>query len=649
MRIKNHLENINLNSLYYIGTFMIHLQNISLKFGDQTVFEDMNMMIQDQDRIALVGRNGSGKSTLLKIIAGKQGLDGGNVVSTKGLNIAYMPQDMVLNSTKTVEDEAFATFEGLFENMQEAKKLEEKIHNSDKPCAEDVERYSQLQYDIQEMEPEAKMLQVNKLLTGLKFDEAHRKTRVDQLSVGWRMRLVLAKLLLQDADFYLFDEPTNHLDLATKEWFLDFLKYETTFGFLLVCHDRYFLDNLCNKTLAILPGGKSKIYTGNYSYYKKLEAEEAIFLEKAYEAQQRDIKQRKETIEKFRASATKAKMAQSMIKQLEKIELIEKQVQSKKVNFALPPAERAGQTVLTVKGVSHSFSRQLFKDVNFTIQRGEKVCLVAPNGTGKSTLFNLIASKLELQNGSIEQGHKVTSTLFDQDQEKVLNPNFTIIEEIIAHCKATEQRMRTFLGSFLFPKADAMKLTKVLSGGERNRVAMVKVLLSNANFLMLDEPTNHLDIESKETVLNALQQFDGTMLFVSHDQDFVNNLATRIIELSETGIISYDGNYDDYLEFKNTLATQGAAKASKVEKKVVKESTLSKKELFTLRKKYKNLENNMKKYQVELDALLTNMYNFEFGTPEYEKAQEKKTTLDQRIAKAESDIENFAHKDELDI
>jgi len=630
---------------------MINLQNINLKYGDQTVFNDLNILIQDSDRIALVGRNGSGKSTLLKIIAGQQGLDGGSVVVSKGMSVAYMPQDMVIHSSKTVEEEALATFGDLYENMKEAKILEDKIHASAQPLAQDVEKYAQLQHGIQEMEPELKILKVNKLLTGLKFDEKHRKTRVDQLSVGWRMRLVLAKLLLQEADFYLFDEPTNHLDLSTKEWFLNFLKYETTFGFLLVCHDRYFLDNLCNKTLAIVASGKSKIYSGNYSYYKKLEEEEAIFLEKAYEAQQRDIKQRKETIEKFRASATKAKMAQSMIKQLEKIEIIEKQQQSKKVSFALPPSERAGQTVLTVSNVSHSFNRQLFKDVNFTIQRGEKVALIAPNGTGKSTLFNLISSKLALQNGSVEQGYKVTSTLFDQDQEKVLNPEFTIIKEVTAHCVATEQKIRTFLGSFLFPKADAMKKTAVLSGGERNRVAMVKVLLSNANFLMLDEPTNHLDIESKETVLSALQQFDGTMLFVSHDQDFVNNLATRIIELSDNGIVSYEGGYDAYLDFKNTLQRKDTVVANKPQSKnsSSKESTLSKKELFQLRKKYKNLENNMNKYKVELETILTNMYELSFGTTEYTQAQEKKEILEQRIEKSEQELSTFAHKDELEL
>lgn len=633
---------------------MIHLKNLNLKFGDQIVYDDLNLMIQDDDRIALVGRNGSGKSTLLKVIAKQQGIDSGDIAITKGLNVAYMPQDMVLYSTKTVEEEAFATFETLFNNMQQAKILEDKIHNSTTPTAADVEKYAQLQHDIQEMEPELKLLKVNKLLAGLQFDERQRKTPVNQLSVGWRMRLVLAKLLLQEADFYLFDEPTNHLDLSTKEWFLNFLKYETTFGFLLVCHDRYFLDNLCNKTLAILPAGKSKIYAGNYSYYKRLEEEEAIYLEKAYEAQQRDIKQRKETIEKFRASATKAKMAQSMIKQLEKVEIIEMQQKSKKINFSLPPVERAGQTILTVKNVSHSFNRELFKNVNFTIQRGEKVALIAPNGTGKSTLFNLIASKLELQNGSIEQGYNVTATLFDQDQEKVLNPNFTILEEVTAACKATEQRIRTFLGSFLFPKGDVLKKTSVLSGGERNRVAMVKVLLSNANFLMLDEPTNHLDIESKETVLNALQQFDGTLLFVSHDQDFVNNLATRIIELNDTGVISYEGNYDAYIEFKNASArkqnmkTASNATDTKSNNRP-KESTLSKKELFELRKKYKNLENNMNKYKIELETLLTNMYQFEFGSIAYNQAQEKKDTLEKRISKSQEELLHFPHLEELDL
>lgn len=634
---------------------MIHLKNLNLKFGDQTVYDDLSLMIQDEDRIALVGRNGSGKSTLLKVIAGQQGIDGGNIVVTKGLNVAYMPQEMLLLSEKTVEDEAFATYETLYKNIEQAQKLEDKITAAGAlPQAADVELYAQLQHDIAEMDPDAKRLKVNKILAGLHFDERHRKTRVDQLSVGWRMRLVLAKLLLQEADFYLFDEPTNHLDLPTKEWFLNFLKYETNFGFLLVCHDRYFLDNLCNKTLAILPAGKSKMYAGNYSYYKRLEEEEAIFLEKAYEAQQRDIKQRKETIEKFRASATKAKMAQSMIKQLEKVEVIQMHQKAKKINFSLPPVERAGQQVLTAKNIAHSFNRQLFHNVNFIIQRGEKVALIAPNGTGKTTLFNIIAEKLGLQTGYIEKGHNVSSSLFDQDQEKVLDPNLTILEEVTAHCKATEQKIRTFLGSFLFPKDAAMKKTLVLSGGERNRVAMVKILLSNANFLMLDEPTNHLDIESKEAVLQALQQFEGTLLFVSHDQDFVNNLATRIIELNENGVISYDGNYDAYLEFKNTLQRKENAKATQSDQaqskgSAQKESTLSKKELFELRKKYKNLENNLNKYKVELEQLLASMYQFAYDSDEYKKATEKKDILSKRIEKSETELVNFPHADELDL
>ncbi|MGZ6254797.1 MAG: ABC-F family ATP-binding cassette domain-containing protein [Candidatus Chromulinivorax sp.] len=633
---------------------MIHLKNLTLKFGDQMVYDDLSLMIQDEDRIALVGRNGSGKSTLLKVIDGLQGIDSGDIIITKGLKVAYMPQEMVINSTLSVQDEAFATYGDLFANIQQAKELEDKIHATTTPLAADVERYAQLLHDIAEQDPDAKRTKVNKLLTGLQFNEHLRNTRVDQLSVGWRMRLVLAKLLLQEADFYLFDEPTNHLDLPTKEWFLNFLKYETQFGFLLVCHDRYFLDNLCNKTLALLPAGKSKIYAGNYSYYKRLEEEEAEFLEKAYEAQQRDIKQRKETIEKFRASATKSRMAQSMIKQLEKVELIQIAPKSKKINFSLAPVKQPGQIVLTVKDVSQTFNRTLFSNVNFTIKRGEKVALIAPNGTGKTTLFNLIAGKLPLQHGSVEQGYNVTSTLFDQDQEKVLDPNLTILQEVVAHCSnASEQKIRTFLGSFLFPKDAAMKVTKVLSGGERNRVAMVKVLLANANFIMLDEPTNHLDIESKEVVLQALQQFDGTILFVSHDQDFVNNLATRILELNENGVVSYDGNYDAYLEFKAMQERKNNAKPSQVQaqtttKKVV-ESTLSKKELFELRKKYKNLENNMNKYKAELEALTATIYQYPYGSAELTQATEKKEILEKRIEKCEQDLLNFPHVDQLDL
>lgn len=613
---------------------MIQLKNICLEYGQQTLYDNLSLNIQTTDRIGLVGRNGSGKSTLLKVITGNIGIDSGHINIAKQQKIAYMPQEVLLQSNKTVEDEAFATFTHLNQLLEEAQKLDAAIHNTTNPRHEDIERYAELQHEIQEQSLEEKQRKVDTILQGLQFDEAKRKTPVTQLSVGWRMRLVLAKLLLQDADFYLFDEPTNHLDLATKEWFLQFLKHESTFGFLIVCHDRYFLDRLCEKTFALQYGGKSKLYTGNYSEYKKQEEFDLLQLEKAYEDQQKEIKQKQRVIDRFRSKSSKAKMAQSMIKQLEKIDLIELEPSSKNINFSLAPVERSGKDVIVVKNMQHAFKHKLFENVSLTIHRGEKVALVAPNGTGKTTLFNLIAGKLAVQHGSIEKGYNVKSTLFDQDQEKVLTPNNTLIQEIESACQASEQKIRSFLGSFLFPKDDVLKQTKVLSGGERNRVAMVKVLLSNANFLMLDEPTNHLDIESKEIVLKALQQFDGTILFVSHDQDFVNNLATRIIELTPHGAISYEGNYDTYLQFKKQetshLEIHHKHQATK-SPQAGEPKTVNKKDLYQIQKRCRNLETKIDKLQKQLDTLHETFYELEYGSDAYNKAASKKAMIEQQI------------------
>lgn len=627
---------------------MIQLKNICLEYGQQTLYDNLSLTLHAHDRIGLVGRNGSGKSTLLKVITGNLGIDSGNINISKQQTIAYMPQEVLLQSNKTVQEEAFATFQQLNALLEESALLDQKIHSTDHPVDEDVERFAHIQHEIQELGLEEKQRKVDTILKGLQFDEEKRKTPVTQLSVGWRMRLVLAKLLLQDADFYLFDEPTNHLDLATKEWFLQFLKYEAKFGFLIVCHDKYFLDKLCDKTFALQYGGKSKLYTGNYSEYKKQEEFDLAQLEKSYEEQQKEIKQKQRVIDRFRSKSSKAKMAQSMIKQLEKIDIIELEPSAKNINFSLQKVERSGKDVITIKNAQHTFKHKIFEHVSFTIHREEKVALVAPNGTGKTTLFNLIAGKLPLQHGSIEKGYNVTSTLFDQDQEKVLTPNNTLIEEIESACQASEQKIRSFLGSFLFPKDDVLKQTKVLSGGERNRVAMVKVLLSNANFLMLDEPTNHLDIESKEIVLKALQQFNGTILFVSHDQDFVNNLATRIIELTPHGAISYDGNYDTYLQFKKqeTSHLQTHHKHQAVEIVNQETTNTNKKELYQLQKKCRNLETKIDKFQNELDKLHDTFYELEYGTEAYNKAAHKKTILEQKINDTTTEWE--AAQEELD-
>ena len=643
---------------------MIFVKNLSLQFGSQIVFDNISCNLSDKDKVGLVGRNGTGKSTLLKVIAGLQDYDKGDIEKSSHFKVAYMPQEVVITSNKNVVDETMASFEYLHKLKEESEQLEPII--LDDPTEEQMTRYCDIQHDLLEHNFDEKQAQAIRILMGLGFDLEKQQKLVSQLSVGWRMRIVLAKLLLQDADFYLFDEPTNHLDITAKNWFLDFLK-TGSFGYLLVCHDRYFLDKACNKTFE-LSMGKLTIYHGNYSYYivqKKMRQEH---LERAYEQQQREIKQQERTIERFKALASKATMMQSMVKKLEKIERVEIERGPRVMNLKLKTPERSGQYVLTVKDVSYSFKNKnnmdpqikpedmLFDHVSFELQREEKAALIAPNGTGKTTLFNLIAKKLSLQHGSIALGHNVTVALFDQDQEKILDPEKTILDEVIASCpRIPESQIRATLGGLLFSGDDIFKKTKVLSGGERNRVAMAKVILSNANFLLLDEPTNHLDIESKEVILNTLQQYEGTILFVSHDQDFVNKLASKIIELTPKGVKTYDGNYEQYLDVQEQIAKL-KNETPKKEQVQIKQQDQTKepakkmndKGLHDLQKKSKSLENKIKNLEHQMAQILEKMGCFAYGSAEYQTTEQEFKKIQNQLEEAQKEWEDIQKQIDLE-
>lgn len=618
---------------------MIFVKNLSLQFGSQLVFDNISCNLSDKDKVGLVGRNGTGKSTLLKIIAGIQDYDNGDIEKSNYFKVAYMPQEVVITSNKNVVDETMASFEYLHKLKEESDLLEPII--MDDPTEEQMTRYCDIQHDLLEHNFDEKKAQAIRILMGLGFDLEKQQKLVSQLSVGWRMRIVLAKLLLQDADFYLFDEPTNHLDITAKNWFLDFLK-AGSFGYLLVCHDRYFLDKACNKTYE-LSMGKLTIYHGNYSYYLVQKKTRQEHLERAYEQQQREIKQQERTIERFKALASKATMMQSMVKKLEKVERVEIERGPRAMNLKLKTPERSGQYVLTVKDVSYSFNQKLFDHVSFEIQREEKAALIAPNGTGKTTLFNLIAKKLELQHGSISLGHNVTVALFDQDQEKILDPEKTILDEVIASCpRIPESQIRATLGGLLFSGDDIFKKTKVLSGGERNRVAMAKVILSNANFLLLDEPTNHLDIESKEVILNALQQYEGTILFVSHDQDFVNKLASKIIELTPKGVKTYDGNYEQYLEVQEQISKLKNDTPKKQPEEIKQtEKKIQNKDFYDLEKKSKNIEKKIEQLEKQKNLFLEKMGTTEYRSQQYQAAQDDLKKTEAQLAAAHQEWEDI--------
>lgn len=569
---------------------MIQLKNISLSFGSRTLFDAISLTIDPDERIGLVGLNGAGKSTLLKVIAKEQRLDDGSIQIPKDISVAYMSQETVLLTDKSVIDEAMTAF------------VDAELE------------------DIARLESEAL-----KMLDGLGFTPEQINGPVDALSVGWKMRLVLAKLLLKKADFYLFDEPTNHLDIVAKDWFISFLKRMPS-GFLLVCHEQFVLDQLCTKIID-LTRGKATSYQGNYSAFvvKKQEADERHYA--AYIQQQKMVEQKQATIARFRAG-TKAKMAQSMLKALDKIDLIappEPMVRTLAV--PLPTLERSGRIVITVEKVGFSFGEKpIFNNVSFSIERGERVAIVSKNGMGKTTLLNVIAGLYKPQKGSIEFGHNVSYALFHQDPNRSLNLNNSIYNEIMESAtKKTEQEVRSMLGAFLFSGEDIHKKIKVLSGGEKNRVSMVKVLLQGANFLILDEPTNHLDIPSKEVLLSALQQYQGTILFVSHDHMFLNQLPTRILELAPNGVYSYSGNYENYSYHKKLDAASGTHKLPNQSDE--KQTTSTKKIDGETRKQISSLESKITKLENQVKEIQQELLNHEYGTLAYTQSYDKLVSL----------------------
>lgn len=620
---------------------MIQANNICLNFGQQTVFDDVSFTLNAHQRVGLVGLNGSGKSTLLKAIAHQQHLDDGSISAAKNKTIAYMPQEVVLNSELSVIDETLTAFGSLFAAQKELEHLETLLDHN--PSEEVIERYAQLQQEVADINPTRLAAKAQEMLQGLGFSTQQIAAPVNTLSVGWKMRVVMAKLLLQNADFYLFDEPTNHLDIVAKDWFLDFLK-NSKFGFLLVSHERYFLDTLCTEILE-LERGKATFYKGNYSRYVEQKEHAIEILQAAHTQQQKEIKQKEANIERFRASAARAKMAQSMIKQLDKIERITLPPSPKSVSFTFPPVQQPGKTVLEVENVGCAFGeKEIFKHVTFAIERGEKVGVVAANGVGKTTLFNIIAGKIPKQTGTVKLGYNVEQTIFAQDQTKALDGNKTIFENVVDACpRKTESNIRSMLGAFLFSNDDIHKKVKVLSGGEKNRVGMICVLLKDANFLLLDEPTNHLDIPSKEILLKALQTYKGTMLFVSHDHDFINHLANRIIELTPTGAHSYIGNYESYLYQKKHAQMLAQEQRYKQAPKIEKPPTDNKVEL-ELRKTSKKLESKIERLEKDIKELEMAFALLEYGTPGFAQAQEKLLKLNTELSKTFEEWEGVQTK-----
>lgn len=624
---------------------IIQIDNLSLHFGEQLLFDNVSCTIDRAAHIGIVGRNGSGKSTLFKIMKGMLKPDGGSVTVTRGATVGYLPQEVVLQSERSVFDEAMTVFDE-FLRLEQEKDILEKGFASGSHDADKLERYQEILDKLILFDKQKALADTVSILTGLGFKQEMQQRPVSELSVGWRMRVVLAKLLLMNADFYLFDEPTNHLDIVAQEWFMHFLR-KASFGYMLITHDRIFLER-CVDRIMELERGRVNFYDGNFTAYltKKEALREAQLA--AYKVQQRDIAQKQRAIEKFRAS-TRASQAQSMMKQLERIELIEIDPPLPTVRFSFPPVQRAGRVVLKIDDVGKSFgSKVIFKHVSFEIERGEKVALVAANGVGKTTLFNVLTGSLPADEPDhVAFGYNVAYAVFEQDQARVLKPTNTIFEEVVNAARTVpESTIRAFLGSFLFTGDDVHKKIAVLSGGERNRVAMVKVLLQQANFLLLDEPTNHLDLYAKDILLQALQAYDGTILFVSHDHDFINKLATRVIELTPQGVYSFAGTFETYLWHKQQQQHEQAHQQQVTHQQQrptsgAEQPAVDSKQLRDLKKQLARIEKEIEKCERELVEQAEIFGQHPFESKEHQNAMHRTTQLNNKLAKFSEEWEQL--------
>lgn len=601
---------------------MILVTGLSLRYGSQELFKNVSFSLKSGMSLGLVGRNGAGKSTLLRIIAGYEKPDTGSVSIEKGKRFAYLPQEVVLTSEKSVFEEAFSTFDELERDLSELKRLEALIEAGELYEAEDIEHYSALHDRLRDSDQHTAIKQTALVLLGLGFDEAKQKQPVSSLSTGWKMRLVLAKLLLQKADFYCFDEPTNHLDIVAKDWFLKFLKSDVK-SYLLVTHDRYFLDHACNEVLEV-EGGDVTWYKGNYSQYVEQKDAERERLIQASKLQQRDIERKEELIAKFKAKASKAAFARSLQRKIDNMDVIEIPPVLPTVHFSFSGLEQSGLHPLRIKDLSVKFGeKELFKNVSGEVTRGEKIALVAANGVGKTTMMNVLMGKLQSNSGEVAWGYNAKTAYFEQDQLLALDQNKSIYDEICTNAsKASESDIRRMLGSFLFSGDDVFKKIRVLSGGEQNRVAMVKVLLQRSNVLLLDEPTNHLDLFIKHVLLQALTQYTGTILFVSHDQDFLSKLATRIWELTPTGLRDYKGDYDYYLWSKEQekLAEQEVLTKTNVTQKKAERATAHAPSPREREKELLQLERKIKQLEHELAQQAHLMEGYVYGTVEFTQA-----------------------------
>lgn len=534
---------------------MISVDGLTVEFGDRALFKDISFQINEKDRIALMGKNGAGKSTLLKILAGVRKPTRGNVSAPKDTVIAYLPQHLMTEDGRTVLDEASQAFAHLFEMEKKIEELNRQLTERtdyDSPeyykLIEDVSTLSEKFYSIDLTHFEA---DVEKTLLGLGFKREDLQRPTSDFSGGWRMRIELAKMLLKNPDVLLLDEPTNHLDIDSIQWLEDFL-INNGKAVVVISHDKTFIDNITTRTIEVTMG-RIYDYKVNYSKYLELRKERRVQQQKAYDEQQKMIAETREFIERFKGTYSKTLQVQSRVKMLEKLEILEvDEEDTSALRLKFPPSPRSGSYPVIAEDLSkHYGNQEVFNHAGFTIQRGEKVAFVGRNGEGKSTLVKCIMGEITDYTGKLTLGHNVQTGYFAQNQASMLDEELTVFQTIDDVTPSElKSNTKNLLGAFLFSGDDIDKKVKVLSGGERTRLAMIKLLLQPVNLLILDEPTNHLDLRTKEVLKNALTDFDGTLIVVSHDRDFLNGLVTKVYEFGNRKVTEHLEDINGFLQKK---------------------------------------------------------------------------------------------------
>ncbi|MGO3617104.1 MAG: ABC-F family ATP-binding cassette domain-containing protein [Pseudolactococcus laudensis] len=632
---------------------MILLQgnNISRTFGADVLFEKINFTIQDNSRVSLVGRNGAGKSTLLKIIADVETPSSGEISKTKNLTMSYLAQEANFSSERTIYDEMLSVFEVQISQEKQLRQMEAQMGElSGADLSSLMTRYDSLTETFRQNKGFTYESDIKNVLNGFKFDETFWAQSVASLSGGQKTRLALAKILLENPAFLILDEPTNHLDIETLLWLENYLKNYRG-AILIVSHDRYFLDKVTTETLE-LSRGKLEKYVGNYSKYIELKAEKLATQAKQYDKQQKEIANLEDFVNRNLARASTTKRAQSRRKKLEKMERLDQPLANEKsAHFTFSPAIESGNVVLTVENGAVGYDKEVLSSpINLDERKYDSIAIVGPNGIGKSTLIKSIVGKIPLIEGTVKLGANVAMGYYDQEQRD-LTPSNTVLEELWKdHSLVPEVEIRNRLGAFLFSGDDVQKAVGMLSGGEKARLLLAKLSMQNDNFLVLDEPTNHLDIDSREVLENALIDFDGTLLFVSHDRYFINRVADKVLEVSAEGSKLYLGDYDYYLEKKAEeaeIAALLAAESDAISEQAAPSSYQASKDDQKWRRKLTRkiaaLDEQLQAFDVSITELHEQMVE---SAEDFVKLGELQKTLDAMMAEKETVEELWLEKSE---